>query len=62
MVLIFVNKEVYIIIQFDPHNFRFNRYADYYDFDGDWGYFTENIDEDKEQFYTLPIPLTTDEW
>ena len=42
--------------------FRFNRYADYYDFDGDWGFFTENIDEDKEQFYTLNIPLTTDEW
>ena len=41
---------------------RFNRYADYYDNDGDWGFFTENIDEDKEQFYTLNIPLTTDQF
>ena len=41
---------------------RFNRYVDYYDSDGDWGWFTANIDEDKEQFYTLHIPLTTDMW
>ena len=41
---------------------RFNRYTDYYDWDGDWGWFTENIDEDKEQFYNLQIPLTTDNW
>ena len=39
-----------------------NRYTDYYDWDGDWGWFTENIDEDKEQFYNLQIPLTTDNW
>ena len=42
--------------------FRFNRYNDYYDSDGDWGWFTVNIDEDKEQFYNLQIPLTTDDW
>ena len=41
---------------------RFNRYNDYYDSDGDWGWFTVNIDEDKEQFYNLQIPLTTDDW
>lgn len=41
---------------------RFNRYVDYYDWDGDWGWFTVNIDEDKEQFYNLAIPLTTDNW
>ena len=41
---------------------RFNRYIDYYDYDGDWGWFTVNIDEDKEQFYNLEIPLTTDNW
>lgn len=41
---------------------RFNRYNDYYDNDGDWGWFTVNIDEDKEQFYNLQIPLTTDDW
>ena len=41
---------------------RFNRYVDYYDGDGDWGWFTANIDEDKEQFYNLQIPLTTDNW
>ncbi len=41
---------------------RFNRYVDYYDWDGDWGWFTVNIDEDKEQFYNLNIPLTTDNW
>ncbi len=29
---------------------RFNRYLDYYDAgDGDWGWLTENIDEDREQ-------------
>ena len=46
-------------------HFRFNRYYnfyDYIDFDGDWGWFMVNIDEDKEQFYTLEIPLTTDDW
>jgi len=44
---------------------RFNRYVDYYDSgrdNGDWGWLTENIDEDREQFYNLPIPLTTDDW
>ena len=35
---------------------------DYYDWDGDWGWFTRNIDEDKESFRTLEIPLTTDDW
>ena len=42
---------------------RVNRYDVYYDsFDGDWGWFDVNIDEDREQFYTLNIPLTTDSW
>ena len=42
---------------------RFNRYMDYYDAsDGDWGWLTENIDEDREQFYNLGVPLTTDDW
>lgn len=41
---------------------RISRYNDYYDNDGDWGWFTVNIDEDKEQFYNLAIPLTTDNW
>ena len=38
------------------------RYNDYYDYDGDWGWVTANIDEDREQFYNLDIPLTTDDW
>ena len=29
---------------------RFNRYSDFYDIgDGEWGWFDENIDEDREQ-------------
>ncbi|TRY74425.1 hypothetical protein TCAL_00656 [Tigriopus californicus] len=42
---------------------RFNRYVDYYDSGtGDWGWLTKNIDEDREQFYNLQIPMTTDDW
>ena len=33
------------------YNYRFNRYDDFYDnWDGDWGWFDLNIDEDREQF------------
>ena len=42
---------------------RFNRYSDFYDIgDGEWGWFDENIDEDREQFIVRDIPLTTDRW
>ena len=42
---------------------RFNRYSDFYDVgDGEWGWFDENIDEDREQFIVRDIPLTTDRW
>jgi hypothetical protein len=42
---------------------RVNRYSDYYDVGtGEWGWFDVNIDEDREQFYTLQVPLTTDTW
>ena len=43
-------------------NITLCRYNDYYDYDGDWGWVTANIDEDREQFYNLDIPLTTDDW
>ena len=33
---------------------RFNRYDDFYDnWDGEWGWFDTNIDEDREQFVTI---------
>ena len=42
---------------------RVNRYTDYYDVGGgEWGWFDVNIDEDREQFYNLEVPLTTDTW
>lgn len=42
---------------------RYNRYDDYYDnWDGDWGWFDANIDEDREQFVKIPLPETCDEW
>ena len=42
---------------------RVNRYTDFYDVGtGEWGWFDVNIDEDREQFYTLNVPLTTDSW
>ena len=42
---------------------RYSRYDDYYDnWDGDWGWFDANIDEDKEQFVKIPLPPTCDEW
>ena len=42
---------------------RYGRYDDYYDnWDGDWGWFDANIDEDKEQFIKIPLPPTCDEW
>ena len=42
---------------------RVNRYTDYYDVGGgEWGWFDVNIDEDREQFYSLEVPLTTDTW
>ena len=42
---------------------RVNRYTDFYDVGaGEWGWFDVNIDEDREQFYNLKVPLTTDTW
>ena len=42
---------------------RYNRYDDFYDnWDGDWGWFDANIDEDREQFVHVPVPETCDEW
>lgn len=42
---------------------RFNRYDDFYDnWDGDWGWFDVNIDEDREQFETIEVPETADDW
>ena len=42
---------------------RLNRYHDFYDIGVEgWGWFDVNIDEDREQFITLDVPLTTDTW
>ena len=42
---------------------RFNRYDDFYDnWDGEWGWFDTNIDEDREQFVTIEVPETADDW
>ena len=42
---------------------RYNRYDDFYDnWDGDWGWFDANIDEDREQFVKVEVPPTCDEW
>jgi hypothetical protein len=43
--------------------FRQSRFEDFYDIgDGDWGWITTNIDEDGEQFVTLPLPETPDDF
>ena len=42
---------------------RWDRNTEFFDIgDGDWGWFEVNIDEDKEQFLTLKVPLITDSW
>ena len=42
---------------------RQSRFDDFYDReDGDWGWFSINIDEDREQFVTLTVPETPDEF
>jgi len=42
---------------------RFNRYDDFYDnWDGEWGWFDTNIDEDREQFINIEVPETCDDW
>ena len=42
---------------------RFNRYDDFYDnWDGEWAWFDTNIDEDREQFVTIEVPETADDW
>ena len=42
---------------------RFNRYDDFYDnWDGEWGWFDTNIDEDREQFMQIEVPETADDW
>ena len=42
---------------------RYSRYDDYYDnWDGDWGWFDANIDEDREQFVHVAVPETCDDW
>jgi hypothetical protein len=42
---------------------RWNRITEFYDIgDGDWGWFEVNIDEDREQFLQLKVPLITDSW
>ena len=42
---------------------RFNRYDDFYDnWDGEWGWFDTNIDEDREQFVNIEVPETCDDW
>jgi hypothetical protein len=43
--------------------FRQSRFDDFYDReDGDWGWLSTNIDEDREQFFTLTVPETPDEF
>jgi len=53
-------------LQESVHRFkltRWNRITEFYDIgDGDWGWFEVNIDEDREQFLTLKVPLITDSW
>ena len=45
------------------YNFSQSRFEDFYDLeDGDWGWFSTNIDEDREQFVTLPVPETPDDF
>jgi CD109 antigen len=42
---------------------RLNRCDDFYDnWDGEWGWFDINIDEDREQFETIEVPDTPDDW
>jgi hypothetical protein len=42
---------------------RWDRNTEFYDIgDGDWGWFELNIDEDREQFLNLNVPLITDSW
>ncbi len=42
---------------------RWDRNTEFYDIgDGDWGWFELNIDEDREQFPNLKVPLITDSW
>ena len=42
---------------------RQSRFQDFYDVgDGDWGWLETNIDEDGEQFVTLEIPETSDDF
>ncbi len=43
--------------------FRQSRFEDFYDIgDGDWGWFEVNVDHDGEQFITLGIPETPDDF
>ncbi|TRY72565.1 hypothetical protein TCAL_06513 [Tigriopus californicus] len=53
-------------IQTQHRNFRMSRqsrFEDFYDIaDGDWGWIITNIDEDGEQFLTLDIPETPDDF
>ena len=40
-----------------------NRFDSFYDIsDGDWGWINTNIDEDHEEFRTLDVPETAEEW
>ncbi|XP_023346769.1 CD109 antigen [Eurytemora carolleeae] len=42
---------------------RMNRFDSFYDIsDGDWGWINTNIDEDHEEFRTLDVPETAEEW
>ena len=44
-------------------NLMLYRYDDFYDnWDGEWGWFDVNIDEDGEQFLTIEVPETCDDW
>lgn len=42
---------------------RQSRFEDFYDiYDGDWGWVNTNIDEDGEQFLTMELPETPDDF
>ncbi len=48
---------------FSCFHLRQSRFDDFYDReDGDWGWLSTNIDEDREQFFTLTVPETPDEF
>ena len=59
-------KEEFLELQNDNLGFRlsrFSRFTDYFESGVDiWGWFDINMDEDREQFNTIEVPLITDNW